>query len=111
MKVYIGIAAVTIAVCILFIIYVKRKEVEEFFEAESTKEFIKKLVIEAEAEIVGTKKGQERLALCVSRLYLIIPLQIKAFITEEMIIDAINAIFTAIAVKMADGTTKAVDDE
>ena len=47
MKVYIGIAAVIIAVCILFIFYVKRKEVKEFFEAESTKEFIKKLVIEA----------------------------------------------------------------
>jgi hypothetical protein len=108
-NIFIYAAIIVIIVCLLYILYRKKAEVEKFLKDENTVAFLKKLIIQAEKEIVGTKKGQERLKFVVSRAYAFIPAGIKKFITDEMLINAINTIFHEIAVKMADGSTQAVE--
>ena len=97
-------------ICLLTILFVKRKEVKDFLNSEACREFIKQACIKAEKEIVGTKKGQERLTAVCEAVLNFCPAGIKKYITTEMLVEAINEIFSTIAKKMEDGSTQAQEE-
>lgn len=71
---------------------------------------IKQLCVLAEEGIVGTKKGQERLAWVSEILADIVPRPFKEALTPEVLEAAITAVFKSIAKRMTDGSTKAVEE-
>lgn len=54
------------------------------------KEKVYALVLLAEAEIVGYKKGNERFKFVVNKIYDIVPLGLRFFFTQKRIIDIIE---------------------
>ena len=80
-----------------------------FFDSIDIKNRIKQLILLAEAEIVGTKKGQERLFYVCSYVWQFIPPSLKPFITVEMLVTVINMIFSELAEHMDDGSVKPIN--
>ena len=109
MKAYILIAGIALIVIgFVIVAYIKNREIREWLNSEETKAKIRELCRMAEHLIVGTKKGQERLAWVVEQLRKYVPPSIASYITTEMLIKVINIIFDQIAVIMRDGSRKAV---
>lgn len=102
------VALIAVGVAFAVVAIKKRNDIHNFFESVDIKNRIKQLIILAEHEIVGTKKGQERLFYVCSYIWQYIPPSIKPFVTVELMVNTINVIFKEIAVHMDDGTTKAV---
>lgn len=98
------------AVCLRFIVLAvkKRNDILKFFNSVDIRNRIKQLIILAEHEIVGTKKGQERLFYVCSYIWQYIPPSMKPFVTVEMMVNVVNMLFTEIREHMSDGTTKAL---
>ena len=103
---FIGLAFIVIGFGI--VAFIKHEQIKAWLEKEETKAKIRELCRMAEHLIVGTKKGQERLAWCVEQLKKYVPPNLAKYITTEMLIKAINIIFEQIAVVMRDGSRKAV---
>ena len=101
-----GLFLIIAGLCMIAII--KSAEIKAWLEDEKTKEIIRNLCREAEKLIVGTKKGQERLAWCVEQLKKYVPDYLARYITVPMLIKAINIIFDQIAVVLRDGSRKAI---
>lgn len=99
--------ALIVAIAVLAI--KKRHDIIAFFKRADVRERIRQLILLAEKEIVGTKKGQERLFFVCSYIWGFLPPSMKSFVTVEMMVNVVNTIFTELAEQMEDGTVKAVD--
>lgn len=97
------------AVALALVIIFYRAKVVEYLRTEETKAEIKKYILVAEKYITGEKKGQERLELVCARLRDYLPQPLRTFVTTKAMVDAVNFVFEQIAVKMEDGTTKAIN--
>lgn len=103
------IIVAVILVVIAVVAYTKNEKVKAFFHKEETVKALKELIVKAENEIVGTKRGQDRLKMVVKEFYdKFVPANLAKIITEDMVVNAVNEIFKQIAVVCEDGTVKAV---
>lgn len=74
MEWYYIVLIVLAVLSLLFALFTKNKKI---------KKIVLDLVIKAEQEIKGTKKGQERFAFVIEQIQLIIPKQLHWFFTDE----------------------------
>lgn len=108
-KIIISIIAIVLIVGAYFAYRYKQGDdkAKKIIEALSDDKFIemaKKLIIQAEMFIVGTKRGQDRLAWVVDCLWAYIPKEIAPFVSKEQLIAVVNTIFAQIAIRLDDGT-------
>ena len=103
------IIVVAIICEVISLIVMRRKEVIKFLISEETKQQIIKLILQAEKEIVGTKKGQERLEWCCEQIISMLPDKYKKYVSKEKLVEIINSLFETIAKKLDSGETKAME--
>lgn len=87
--------AVAAAIGLMLVIF-NRKRVAEFLRRADVQAEIARFCIAAEKYIVGTKKGAERLELVCDRLYSFLPPWAQAFVTRQMLVEAVQYVFERI---------------
>lgn len=102
------IIGVCLVICAITILIKKRKEVFDYLTSDEMKRKIIEFILKAEKDIVGTKKGQERLEWCCEQIIAVLPDSIKKFATKEMLVKVVNNLFETIAKRLDSGETKAI---
>ena len=98
-------------------IYFKRSEAAQSKAAEvenwlaEIKGSAAKYIVKAEKLFEGTQRGGEKFAWAVESLHMLLPVPIRAFITEDMIADIIQGSFDAMAEYAATQLDKAISDK
>ena len=70
---------------------------------EKLRKLAYKFILQAENEITGTKRGQERFEFVIKELYLLIPKWLQLFITEESIKEKLHEWFNDVKDFLDDG--------
>ena len=70
-----------------------------------------KYIVKAEQTFEGTQRGGEKFEWVVERLYILLPVPMRAFITKEMIGDIVQGAFDAIADYATTQLDKALSDK
>lgn len=86
----------------------KRQQLATWLNKEENQRLIKKLIKAAEAQIVGTKLGQERLYWVIGQIIKILPEAMQKTVNIDLMIQVINLIFEQIATRQSDGSLKAI---
>lgn len=111
MKLSIIIAITVVIVLCVGVLLAKRyeKELKEFLAKDSTKAEIARLCVRAEHYFTGTKEGKRKMSYVCGELLKLIPDKCQAFVTQEMLEQAVNAVFQRIAKRMENGSLVAVE--
>ena len=70
-----------------------------------------KYIVKAENMFEGTQRGGEKFEWVIERLYIMLPLPVRAFITKEMIGDIVQGAFDAMAEYATTQLDKALSDK
>lgn len=110
MKTEYFIIAIAIAiVAVAVFVFIERKKVAEWLKSPEAKQLIKDLILDTEAKITGTAKGQERLKEVCGEILKRMPKILQNFVSQDELVEAVNYIFDKMAVKLKDGHTVPVN--
>ncbi|QNU67278.1 hypothetical protein EHE19_001660 [Ruminiclostridium herbifermentans] len=70
---------------------------------EKLRKLAYKFILQAEKEITGTKKGQERFEFVIKELYLLMPKWLQIFITEETLKEKLQEWYNDVKDYLDDG--------
>lgn len=107
--IYFIIPIIILFVLFVLFVFVNRKNIHKFLKKPETVNAIKQFILAAEKYIVGDKKGQERLELVVERLMDYLPDWAKKVVTRQMLIEAVNYVFSQMA-QQINGHTVPVEN-